>query len=88
MEQVPKEPENLPDNKPNSDKKPFFNRKGIPPTTVSIAGTIGSIVGIRNIDKRWGTILLVASSFGDFLAERSEERRVGKECRSRWSPYH
>ena len=23
-----------------------------------------------------------------FLLERSEERRVGKECRSRWSPYH
>ena len=22
------------------------------------------------------------------LWERSEERRVGKECRSRWSPYH
>ena len=22
------------------------------------------------------------------LAQRSEERRVGKECRSRWSPYH
>ena len=22
------------------------------------------------------------------VAERSEERRVGKECRSRWSPYH
>src|SRR2546427_7835823 len=21
-------------------------------------------------------------------ADRSEERRVGKECRSRWSPYH
>ena len=21
-------------------------------------------------------------------AMRSEERRVGKECRSRWSPYH
>ena len=21
-------------------------------------------------------------------AYRSEERRVGKECRSRWSPYH
>ena len=21
-------------------------------------------------------------------SERSEERRVGKECRSRWSPYH
>ena len=29
---------------------------------------------------------------GPFLAHdpivRSEERRVGKECRSRWSPYH
>src|SRR2546422_5171922 len=26
----------------------------------------------------------------DFIGEkqRSEERRVGKECRSRWSPYH
>ena len=23
-----------------------------------------------------------------YAAERSEERRVGKECRSRWSPYH
>src|SRR5215216_7251981 len=25
---------------------------------------------------------------GDDGAVRSEERRVGKECRSRWSPYH
>ena len=24
----------------------------------------------------------------DVLFLRSEERRVGKECRSRWSPYH
>src|SRR2546425_3653084 len=23
-----------------------------------------------------------------YIADRSEERRVGKECRSRWSPYH
>ena len=22
------------------------------------------------------------------VMDRSEERRVGKECRSRWSPYH
>ena len=22
------------------------------------------------------------------ITDRSEERRVGKECRSRWSPYH
>src|SRR3989442_9261380 len=25
---------------------------------------------------------------GDVREDRSEERRVGKECRSRWSPYH
>ena len=37
-----------------------------------------------------------AAAFADFerigfptrKMERSEERRVGKECRSRWSPYH
>ena len=29
------------------------------------------------------------SNYGLFVAaDRSEERRVGKECRSRWSPYH
>ena len=27
-----------------------------------------------------------AAQFSSFA--RSEERRVGKECRSRWSPYH
>ena len=25
---------------------------------------------------------------GWLIMNRSEERRVGKECRSRWSPYH
>ena len=25
---------------------------------------------------------------GNLIVVRSEERRVGKECRSRWSPYH
>ena len=31
---------------------------------------------------------VLADRVGLQLAERSEERRVGKECRSRWSPYH
>ena len=30
----------------------------------------------------------VPRSGGSSLVQRSEERRVGKECRSRWSPYH
>ena len=42
-----------------------------------------------------GTVLLIAylALYFAFFAVgyclfRSEERRVGKECRSRWSPYH
>src|SRR5256885_2193847 len=30
----------------------------------------------------------VAAALAGRLEVRSEERRVGKECRSRWSPYH
>ena len=39
--------------------------------------------GLFDID---ATLPLVAIQF--LLLMRSEERRVGKECRSRWSPYH
>src|SRR2546430_3023344 len=39
-----------------------------------------------------GTIVgVLVVTLGDALLDvivRSEERRVGKECRSRWSPYH
>jgi len=35
-----------------------------------------------------GRELMVSAKDGVELAARSEERRVGKECRSRWSPYH
>ena len=31
---------------------------------------------------------LQAADISCLSFERSEERRVGKECRSRWSPYH
>ena len=30
----------------------------------------------------------VFAVFFSYVTNRSEERRVGKECRSRWSPYH
>src|SRR5689334_24353903 len=32
--------------------------------------------------------LVTPKSPGECRIIRSEERRVGKECRSRWSPYH
>ena len=33
-------------------------------------------------------IVLALMVIWKFFGSRSEERRVGKECRSRWSPYH
>ena len=36
----------------------------------------------------FSTRYLLVDSHGNFSTTRSEERRVGKECRSRWSPYH
>ena len=30
----------------------------------------------------------IVNEGGQRMTFRSEERRVGKECRSRWSPYH
>src|SRR3989475_12473828 len=36
--------------------------------------------------ERVGAGLIITCDCG--IAARSEERRVGKECRSRWSPYH
>ena len=56
---------------------------------------------VESMEKNWGFINnlfkvlpLNASQYIGFLNfkgslfNRSEERRVGKECRSRWSPYH
>ena len=47
----------------------------------------GAFVSLKN-----GELWLNNASFSLRLNERgrsrSEERRVGKECRSRWSPYH
>src|SRR2546429_3097543 len=38
---------------------------------------------VTNVVESIGT-----DDIGDIRSGRSEERRVGKECRSRWSPYH
>src|SRR3712207_9235751 len=54
--------------------------------------TIRRAAGVFDFTEAWAAIV-VASVLGiAFYAAvaflRSEERRVGKECRSRWSPYH
>src|SRR5256886_2663764 len=39
-------------------------------------------------DTKPAELLRLAASAEKYSNHRSEERRVGKECRSRWSPYH
>src|SRR5256885_16646863 len=39
-------------------------------------------------DKRGAHLALSLERLDHLTGKRSEERRVGKECRSRWSPYH
>src|SRR5256885_10072623 len=43
--------------------------------------------GVGGVQKFDSAAISLASVSGGG-ANRSEERRVGKECRSRWSPYH
>ena len=47
---------------------------------------------LEKLDRRLRRLAKEAKKLSDAreveFFERSEERRVGKECRSRWSPYH
>ena len=45
--------------------------------------------GQKSVIKTWSRrSTIFPMMVGHTIAVRSEERRVGKECRSRWSPYH
>ena len=48
-------------------------------------GIEGKIDWVKGLKER---VHLLRGIDYDTCVERSEERRVGKECRSRWSPYH
>ena len=57
--------------------------------TVRVQASRGPILdryGRVLVTNRAGTEVQIWPS--DLPKRRSEERRVGKECRSRWSPYH
>jgi len=54
-------------------KMPGFRKGKAPPSLVIQRLGFGSVL---------------QEAIRESLPERSEERRVGKECRSRWSPYH
>ena len=55
--------------------EPGYPEKALVPYPVILAATKGDPDAMK----------IVLQHFSGY---RSEERRVGKECRSRWSPYH
>ena len=73
--------------KPESDKIVIG---GLGPLTGSVAvygitSTNGIKLAVKEINAAGG---IIGKQIKYILLLRSEERRVGKECRSRWSPYH
>src|ERR1044071_3973177 len=54
--------------------------------TCALPISIEAVIARRHQNGRWPLNLAYREQIP--LKMRSEERRVGKECRSRWSPYH
>src|SRR5260370_35560645 len=52
------------------------------------ARVLGFTIGVSLLTGFVFGVAQALQSTNPELATRSEERRVGKECRSRWSPYH
>ena len=73
---------------PNEELHP-----GVPVSLQAERHELAGKATVRNCTRR-GSGYLVGLEFSEEtkrtlrLPLRSEERRVGKECRSRWSPYH
>src|SRR5258708_14226899 len=66
-------------------QKPSTASPRNPATTPSSSVIVPLIVSSANATSRQA---LSRSAEFSVAKSRSEERRVGKECRSRWSPYH
>src|SRR5256885_736202 len=76
------------------ERRPLRVKQGFDPTAPDIH--LGHTVGLRKLRQFQDLGHQVVLIVGDYTGmvgdpsgrSRSEERRVGKECRSRWSPYH
>ena len=80
-------------NKEIVDEQPETD--GVSASVLNIVPTVGTDTRAGFVPKtEWavndamGLFMYKATGWGDAYPRRSEERRVGKECRSRWSPYH
>ena len=67
---------------PNTGKSTLFN------ALTGARQHVGNWPG-KTVEKKEGSFKYKGKKYTLLdLPHRSEERRVGKECRSRWSPYH
>ena len=74
---------------------PFLSKAtGVPMADIATRVILGHSLREQGITEVYGRersrwfVKAPAFSFAKIRGMRSEERRVGKECRSRWSPYH
>ena len=68
----------------------FFSVYALTPILIKVLGRHN--LAVQDVNKK-GSVMVprpggISIVVGIVASERSEERRVGKECRSRWSPYH
>ena len=63
------------------DKEPLFD--AVDNYSLCLRAMTGMVAGMTA-----DAPAMRAATDAGFITARSEERRVGKECRSRWSPYH
>ena len=74
---------------PKDNPYPVFLASAIQPIDLAIVlGGDGTVLTAARHVAAEGISILAVNVGGNRSEERSEERRVGKECRSRWSPYH
>ena len=71
----------------SSDYTKKFLQKDLNPTTMEVVTQTNAVKSPTDSPETTKLVYTV-NDIARMLAIRSEERRVGKECRSRWSPYH
>ena len=73
--------------------KHFKDKEAVNDVSLTLSAAVWGLLGTNGAGKTTLMRMMAIVVFLCYAAAttpttRSEERRVGKECRSRWSPYH